>query len=78
MGTGGGIKQTLKVSHWNAGPGWWQSKIIEVEALLLDTSPDLLFVSEANLKANTPQEQKRNRWIQNNNSNFTEIHLGIL
>ena len=53
---GGGVKNTLKVIHWNAGGAWWESKISEIQALILETLPDLLFVSEANLRANTPTE----------------------
>ena len=55
---GGGVKQTLRLDHWNAGNGWWEHKRGEIQALVLETNPDLLFVSEANLRANTPPEKK--------------------
>ena len=50
------MKNTLKVVHWNAGGAWWESKLVEIQALILDTMPDLLFISEANLRADTPME----------------------
>ena len=50
------MKQTLKISHWNAGSSWWESKRTEVQALIMETEPDLLFVSEANLRSDTPPE----------------------
>ena len=53
---GGGVKQTLKIAHWNAGPGWWEHKKVEIESLLLESEPDMLFISEANLRADTSME----------------------
>ena len=55
MATGGeGVKHTLKIVHWNAGVSWWESKRTEIQALIFLTEPDLLFVSEANLRLSTP------------------------
>ena len=43
------LRNLIKIGHWNAGNGAWDKKRIELEALLLQKTPDLLFVSEANL-----------------------------
>ena len=58
MEIGGGVKSTLKLMHWNAGHSCWETKRIEVEALILETKPDMLFISEANLRYETPACQK--------------------
>ena len=52
------MKHTLKLEHWNAGNAWWENKRDEIQALVLETSPDLLFISEANLRQNIPEEEK--------------------
>ena len=48
------IKNVIKISHWNAGNQLWQNKRLEIEALILDNTPDLLFITEANLMASVP------------------------
>ena len=50
------MKQTLKVLQWNAGNAWWESKRLEIQALIFESEPDLAFISEANLRTNTPPE----------------------
>ena len=49
---------TLNVGHWNAGSKHWNRKRIDIEVLLLETSLDLLFVSEANLFESTPEWER--------------------
>ena len=39
----------LNIAHWNAGNSRWETKRTELEALVLQKQPDILFVSEANL-----------------------------
>ena len=52
------LKQVIKVFHWNIGPGWWENKIVEVEGLIEENHPDLLFISEANLRNEISDEIK--------------------
>ena len=54
---GGGIKQTIKVVHANLGSAFWENKITEIQNLILQLEPDLLFLSEANLRTQIPNEQ---------------------
>ena len=59
MKNGNGNKQNiLKISHWNIGAKQWPKKVEEMELLVQETEPDLLFVSEANLLKNTPNHEK--------------------
>ena len=39
----------LKIVHWNVGPRLWKNKLDDIEALLTEFTPDLCFISEANL-----------------------------
>ena len=55
---GGGLKQTIKLSHWNAGNSWWGNKITEVETLIMEEDLYLLFISEANLRECITPEEK--------------------
>ena len=48
----------LKVYHWNKGNAWWESKIPEIESLLFLKSPDLIFISEANLREEISDHMK--------------------
>ena len=50
------MKQSLKLLHWNAGNSWWESKRTEIQALIFESATDLMFISEANLRTNTPPE----------------------
>ena len=45
--------------HWNLGSTHWQRKLEKIEALILEKVPDLLFISEANLMADIPDNQRR-------------------
>ena len=42
------LKQ-LKVMHWNCGSRAWINKMVEIEGLLAEKKPDLIFITEANL-----------------------------
>ena len=53
----GNIKQNLRIYHWNIGNGWWSSKVDEVSALLIEKDPDILVLTEANLKGDIPKEE---------------------
>ena len=48
------IRNVLKVSHWNMGKTLWENKLDEVDALILDKTSDLLFITEANLMKSLP------------------------
>ena len=54
-GGGGG----LKLAHWNAGARHWQRKILELELLVQETDPDLVFISEANLYNTVPDWRRQ-------------------
>ena len=47
----------VKLAHWNAGNKFWQNKLIEIEEMLLDKTPDLVFISEANLFDTVPDQE---------------------
>ena len=57
-GNRGNVKQTIRLYHWNVGNGWWTSKLNEISALLIQKDPDILVLSEANLKTEVPREQQ--------------------
>ena len=48
----------IKLVHWNAGNSKWESKRIELEALVLEKQPDILFISEANLWKDLDDNQR--------------------
>ena len=52
-------RNVVKVQHWNAGNKLWENKKVIIEALLLEQQPDLLFISEANLMASLPMEERK-------------------
>ena len=45
----GNGKNFMLVAHWNLGSSKWKNKVNHIQALVDSTSPDLLFISEANL-----------------------------
>ena len=51
-------RNMLKISHWNMGNAMWQNKRTELDALILDKHPDLLYISEANLMDNIPDHER--------------------
>ena len=55
----GNINKTFRVGHWNGGSKYWVNKKLELENLLEEQKPDLLFLSEANLGDDVPIENRR-------------------
>ena len=53
-------RSIVKLAHWNMGNKCCENKKTEIEALILDKSPDLLYISEANLM-DTLQDFERQR-----------------
>ena len=58
MKNGNQNNKILKVAHWNIGAKRWPKKVEEMEWLVEEIEPDLLFISEANLLKNTPNHEK--------------------
>ena len=48
----------LKIQHWNLGSRHWHRKRTEIEALLQESEPDLLFISEANMNGGDIRRRK--------------------
>ena len=55
--TNGNGKSTLAISHWNLGSKLWKNKRNQIQALVEQTNPDILFISEANLDDQTPTHE---------------------
>ena len=53
------MRNIVHIAHWNAGNAKWEKKITELEALLQDKLPDVIFISEANLFATLPDYQRK-------------------
>ena len=49
-GNRGHLKQNIRLYHWNMGHSWWEAKILEIQAVVNEVDPDLMFISEANLR----------------------------
>ena len=45
----GNRNDILKIVHWNVGARLWPNKRLEIELLLAEKKPDMLFITEANL-----------------------------
>ena len=52
--TNGNGKKAITIAHWNLGPAQWRNKINSIQAAVDMHSPDLLYISEANLYEVTP------------------------
>ena len=50
----GNGKNSLSICHWNLGSKKWRNKRNQIQALVDQNSPDLIFISEANLDEMTP------------------------
>ena len=50
----GNGKNTILVSHWNLGSKKWINKRNQIQVLVDQTAPDIIFISEANLEESTP------------------------
>ena len=53
----GNGKNSLLISHWNLGSKKWINKRNQIQALVDTDSPDLIFISEANLDELTPPHE---------------------
>ena len=51
-------RSILKLSHWNMGSSLWHNKRTEIEALILEKHPDLLYISEANLMDHVSDQER--------------------
>ena len=58
-GNGNGMRNMVKIYHWNLGARFWQRKREEIEVLLEEKDPDLLIISEANIMKETTDEQRQ-------------------
>ena len=52
------VRNILKLAQWNIGNSKWESKRLEIEALALEKSPDIILISEANLWRSLPEEER--------------------
>ena len=50
----GNGKNSLSICHWNLGSKKWKNKRNQIQALVDQTNPDIMFISEANLDDSTP------------------------
>ena len=55
----GNIVPKIKIIHWNVGGRLWCNKTEDVEALILQEKPHLLFISEANLWDSIEDEDRQ-------------------
>ena len=55
----GTLRQNISVIHWNMGAKFWERKKLEVEAVLFQFNPDIFIISEANMKLDLTDEEKR-------------------
>ena len=49
---------TIKIGHWNIGSRFWRNKTVEMQHMVDEVKPDMIFVSEANLLSSTSEEEK--------------------
>ena len=45
----GNRQRELKIVNWNVGSRLCQNKLVELESLIIETEPDVCFISEDNL-----------------------------
>ena len=53
----GNGKSALAICHWNLGSRKWRNKRNNIQALIDQEAPDILFISEANLDESTPSHE---------------------
>ena len=53
------IRNIIKITHWNMGNKKWENKMTEVDALILEKTPDIIFLSEANLFQTLPEHLRQ-------------------
>ena len=56
-----GARNSVQIAHWNLGSCKWERKKTEIEALLLEKDPDIIFISEANLYQDLPEYERQIR-----------------
>ena len=47
----------IKVIHWNMGSTFWERKIDQIQNIIADLKPDLMFISKANLLNDLPANE---------------------
>ena len=55
----GSMCQNVTVLHWNLGSKLWQRKVIEIEAVTIQYSPDIFVISEANLLETLSESERK-------------------
>ena len=56
--TNGNISKTLNIIHWNLGSRYWGNKTEEIQILVDEMKPDLVFISEANLFSGLSEHER--------------------
>ena len=52
------IRNVIKITQWNMGYNRWENKRVDIEVLTQEKTPDLLFITEANLFDTLPEYQR--------------------
>ena len=75
-------QSNLSVIHWNGGAKKWSNKKLEIESLLQEKSPDLCFISEANiwddLEANEIDLEGYNTYLPNTMKSLHHSRIVLL
>ena len=54
----GQLRQHVNLIQWNMGAKQWQRKFLEIEAVILQFTPDIFIVTEANMKMSLDEHEK--------------------
>ena len=54
----GKLRQNPTAIHWNMGSKNWEKKILEIQIVIQEFDPDIMIISEANMKLSLPAESK--------------------
>ena len=54
----GTLRQHINAIHWNMGAKQWQRKVEEIEAVVLQFTPDVFIVTEANMKMDLLEQER--------------------
>ena len=52
-------RQNVTIIHWNMGAKIWTRKMLEIEAIILQYTPDIYIISEANLPRSLSEDERR-------------------
>ena len=52
------LRQNLTAIHWNMGSKNWDKKLLEIQVVIQEFDPDILIISEANMKLSLPAKLK--------------------